>query len=56
MDIIEQRECNRIGRLSGRITREMFCAGDIRNGGVDTCQVSQEYQSILDMCTVTTFW
>ena len=36
--IISNTICNDGGHYNGGITENMFCAGDIQNGGIDACQ------------------
>ena len=41
MDVVERSTCNDIDTFGifGEITKRMFCAGNVKSGGVDTCQV-----------------
>ena len=38
MPIVGRRECRRAYGPDGPITRNMICAGDVIDGGIDACQ------------------
>ena len=46
LELVNQSDCNNTLNSDGQEEFDMICAGDIKNGGRDVCQVCNQYVSL----------